>query len=303
MNDAFKGHGTFCYQPNEIMRKYKEYPAPGNPGPADRFAQALRDMDMSHAWVRLFGLEGSMPAADTATLTRALRNAGIHVAGWGYCHGADTKAELALAKTECDRHGITAFIADIEPGRRLGGTRSKWGDTEFSEFIDGLVAKFGIDNLGISTWPVLKIQNEPQYPSLALMRRVADRVAMFAPQAYWMSYPKAVHYNTTGFKEADYPRDDPTSFVRLVIDSWRADNFTRPLVITGQAYWGEGAPQTSILEAKVARFTSQFADWSKIVGLNWWHAGGDEATAPAMSPAMIDTLRAAQLGSRPFASA
>ncbi|MCZ7593914.1 MAG: hypothetical protein M5U16_02610 [Hyphomicrobium sp.] len=128
-------------------------------------------------------------------------------------------------------------------------------------------------------------------------------MAMFAPQAYWMSYPKAVHYNTTGFKEADYPRDDPTSFVRLVIDSWRADNFTRPLVITGQAYWGEGAPQTSILEAKVARFTSQFADWSKIVGLNWWHAGGDEATAPAMSPAMIDTLWAAQLGSRPFASA
>ena len=302
MSEAFKGHGTFCYQPNEIMRKYQNYPAPGNPGPADRFAQALRDMDMSHAWVRLFGLEGPMEPADTRTLLTALRNAGIHVAGWGYCHGENAAAELALAKQECDRHAITTFVADIEPGRLLGGTRSKWGESEFIDFIDGLAQKFGTPNLGISTWPVLKIQNDPQFPSLKLMRRVADRVAMFAPQAYWMSYPKTVHYDATGFKEADYPRNNPESFVRLVIDSWRADGFTGPLVVTGQAYWGEGSPATPILEAKVASFASQFADWPKIVGFNWWHAGGDEVRSPAMSPAMMAALQAAKLGGRPFAS-
>jgi hypothetical protein len=318
INPAFLGHGTFCYLPDQTMEHYRNYPnAPVSdsgflssvrrilrlaPPPApispDGFVRAVKDMSMSHAWVRLFGLDGIVDPAPTRMLIDALRAANVHVAGWGYCHGKDPKRDLRLALDQSQAFGLTAFVADVEPGRSLGGTNSKWAINDFGDFIDGLADRFGRDNLGISTWPVLKIQDSPEYPSEKLMKHVADRVAMFAPQAYWMSYPKAVHYDTTGFKEADYPRDDPTSFVRLVVDSWRARGFHQHLVVTGQAYWGENSPPQSVLENKLRKFAGTYAEWSKIIGFNWWHAGNDLA----MSPAMIEALVSAKLGSKPFAS-
>lgn len=297
ISPAFRGHGTFCYLPDETMHRYRAYPSAAGTGRAQRFAQAARDMGMSHIWVRLFGLEGVMEAAPTKELVDAARAAGLAVAGWGYCHGAQPATDLARARAEADRHQITAFVADIEPGRLLGGTRARWEEAELGDFMDGLVAHFGRDNVGISTWPVLAIQNEPAFPSKKLMQAVADRVAMFAPQAYWMIYPKPVHYAATGFKEADYPRNDPASFVRLVVDAWRADGLQNPLVVTGQAYWGEGAPAPDVLAAKIRAFSAAFNAWPRIAGFNWWHAGGPKA----MSSHMIDALKIAQLGSRPFA--
>lgn len=318
MHPAFRGHGTFCYLPDETMRHYRNYPvapfdgsgffnslrgffnfgaAPAAVSP-DGFVRALKDMDMSHVWVRLFGLEGTMDPVQTRLLVDALKAANVHVAGWGYCHGKDAQKEMQTAIDQCATFGLTAFVADVEPGRLLGGTRSKWEIDEFGDFVDGLVDNFGRDNVGISTWPVLKIQNEADFPSLKLMKHVADRVAMFAPQAYWMTYPKQVHYDATGFKEANYPKNDPASFARLVVDSWRATGFEQPLVLTGQAYWGEGAPAQSIVEGKLKTFATTYTAWSKIIGLNWWHAGGSKA----MSPAMIDTLVSAKLGLKPFAS-
>ena len=301
VHPAFLGHGTFCYLPDETMRHYSNYPKPAvSPPPAALdpagFVKAVADMSMSNVWVRLFGLEGVMDPAPTRMLIDALKSAGVQVAGWGYCHGKDPKAERQLAIKQCETYGLTAFVADIEPGRMLGGTKSKWDVDDFGDFINALAARFGRDNLGISTWPVLKIQDSPEFPSEKLMKHVADRVAMFAPQAYWMSYPKKVHYDATGFKESDYPKDDPASFVRLVVDSWRARGFDQNLVVTGQAYWGESGPAQSVLESKLAKFTSTYADWSKIIGFNWWHAGNKLA----MSPAMIDALVAAKLGSKPF---
>ncbi len=298
INPAFRGHGTFCYIPEETMNKYRNYPARSGPARANCFAQAALDMGMSHLWVRLFGLEGVMNAPTTKELVDAARAVGLNVAGWGYCHGANPATDLARAKAEAARHGITAFIADIEPGRTLEDTRARWGIGEIGDFIDDLAAHFGRDNLGISTWPVLNIQNEPAFPSKKLMRAVAGKVAMFAPQAYWMTYPKKVHYDATGFKQADYPPDDPASFVRLVIDSWRADGFEQPLVVTGQAYWGEGAPDPDVLERKIAAFGANFSDWQKIIGFNWWHAGGPKA----MSAEMLQALISANLGAKPFAT-
>jgi hypothetical protein len=206
---------------------------------------------------------------------------------------------LDKAITQSNKFGLDAFIADIEPGRELGGTKSKWQQRAFDDFIGGLSRHFGVDNLGISTWPVLKIQNDPEFPSLNLMQIAANRVAMFAPQAYWMTYPTKVHYDATGFSPSDYPRNDPVAFVRLVIDSWRADGFQQPLVVTGQGYWGEGAPPQATMELKVSSFVTGFSDWPKIVGCNWWHAGGNDF---AMSPVMIAAIAQAKLADRPLAT-
>ncbi|MBO4223476.1 hypothetical protein [Bradyrhizobium neotropicale] len=313
---AFIGHGTFCYLPDVTMRHYRNYPSGLGSGILDRvrrflnlaapptaidpagFVRAVKDMNMSNVWVRLFGLEGVMNPAPTRQLVDALKSAGINVAGWGYCHGKDWEAELDHAINQSRTYGLTAFVADIEPGRLLGGTKSRWRVNDFVRLVDGLVDEFSRDNLGISTWPVLKIQDSAEFPSIDLMRHVADRVAMFAPQAYWMGYPKQVHYDATGFKETQYPRDDPSSFVRLVVDSWRALGFDQHLVVTGQAYWGEGGPSRSILERKLREFTTSYVEWHKIIGFNWWHAGNELA----MSRPMIDALVSAKLGQKPFAT-
>jgi hypothetical protein len=319
MNPAFRGHGTFCYMPDEIARYFAHYPngfrrssglmsrigsmlgigrAGSASAPETGFVGAFKDMGMSHAWVRLFGLEGVMPEGPTRQLVDKLGAAGIHVAGC-YCHGRNPERELATAIEQTQKFGVGAFVADIEPGRLLGGTKSKWGERAFDDFVGGLATHFGTDNLGMSTWPVLKIQNDPEYPSLRLMQIAADHVAMFAPQAYWMSYPTSVHYSATGFRPADYPRGDPAAFVRLVVDSWRAVGFHNPLVITGQAYWGEGAPSQAVMEGKIKTFAAGFIDWPKIAGFNWWHAGGNRF---AMSADMIGSIADAKFGAKPYAN-
>lgn len=305
---AFRGHGTFCYLASDAMEAYRKYQSPNGSPPgggtswpgASGFVRAAMDMGLSHAWVRLFGDEGTMDRSATATLLEGLRGAGINVAGWGYCHqGANWKDRgLDLAVSECDHHHLDAFVADVEPNRTLGGTASKWTQTQLDNYIDKLVQKLGKDNVGVSTWPVLKIQNSPS-ASLSLMRGIAGKVAMFAPQAYWMTYPTNIHYQETHFSEQKYPRNNPESFVRLVVDSWRADGIANPLVVTGQAYWGESAPAKAVMEGKLGAFATGFQEWSKIVGFNWWHAGGSKA----MSSPMVQALIAGKLGAKPFAPA
>jgi hypothetical protein len=110
-----------------------------------------------------------------------------------------------------------------------------------------------------------------------------------------------VHYQATGFRESKYPKDSPESFVRVVIDAWRKMDIENPLVVTGQAYWGEGGPSQSVMEDKLETFVATFQFWDQIVGLNWWHAGG--VGAKAMSPKMVDTLVGAKLNDKNYAVA
>jgi hypothetical protein len=169
----------------------------------------------------------------------------------------------------------------------------------FTKYLDRVTGHFGRDNLAISTWPVPKIQDA--YDSVALMKIAAPRVGLFVPQAYWMTFPKKVHYDATGFEENKYPQNSPESFVRLVIDAWRKMGIENPLAITGQAYWGEGGPSQSVIEGKLATFATTFDAWGKIVGLNWWHAGG--VSTKSMSDAMMVTLKKAKLNTKQFAEA
>jgi hypothetical protein len=75
----------------------------------------------------------------------------------------------------------------------------------------------------------------------------------------------------------------------------------RPLIVTGQAWWGEAAGWTEgIAEKKLAAFLAGFDGYAGIVGLNWWNL----AAPDAMSARMRTMIAAARLDRRfPQASA
>jgi hypothetical protein len=229
LHAAFKGHGTFVYNAQGTLQRFDG---------ASGLVKAFKAVGFTSAWVRLFGVAGAVAHASTLELVAALRDAEIEVAGWGYCHGADWKIDLSRSIDQCDRYDIEAFVADVEPGNSTSMGKTEWMRPDFIKYLDGIAEHFGKYNIAVSTWPVPKIQDA--YDSVELMKIAAPRVGMFAPQAYWMRFPKQVHYNATGFKERKYPKDSPESFVRLVVDAWRKMGIENPLVITGQTYWGEG---------------------------------------------------------------
>jgi hypothetical protein len=292
LHAAFKGHGTFIFNANGTLQRFKDASGAG-PG----LVKAFKSMGFTSAWVRLFGVAGAVANAPTVELLTALRDGGIGVAGWGYCHGADWKTDLKRSVDLCDQYEIDAFIADVEPGNSTSMGKTKWSRPDFTKYLDGIAQHFGKDNIGVSTWPVPKIQDA--HDSVALMKIAAPKVGLFAPQAYWMRFPKQVHYDATGFKKKKYPPYSPEAFVRLVVDAWRKMEIENPLVITGQTYWGEGGPDQSTMEEKLKTFTTTFEAWETIIGFNWWHAGG--VGAQAMSPNMVATLKAAKLNEKDFA--
>jgi hypothetical protein len=312
INPAFLGHGMFTeFSVKKALKRFESYtsPNPANPPPVDgidRFVFAMKDMEISTVWIQLFTRSSAGDVDPTPSgarlrkdLIARLTASGIKVAGWGYCAAKNRDRDVDLIKNFRDDLGMTAFVIDAEP--ETG--KDVWTESQFDTFTRKVNTLFGTDNLALSTWPVLQIQDEPASPVIKLMKIAAPRVCLFAPQAYWMNYPKKVHYDV-GFKEADFPRNDPVSFVRLVIEAWRRLGITNPLVITGQAYWGEGSPSKNVMSAKADRFATNFADWPKIVGYNWYHAGKDNTNDDgSMSDAMIDSIIAAHLGGKPYQAA
>lgn len=294
LHAAFKGHGTFVFKAKSTLQRYKETSNAGRD-----VVKAFKAMGFGAAWVRLFGATASVADAPTAELIKALRAGGIEVAGWGYCHGADWKSDLKRSIMQCKKYGLDSFVADVEPGNSTSVGRTRWTRPHFTNYLNGISDHFGKDNVAVSTWPVPRIQDA--YDSVKLMKIAVPRVGMFAPQAYWMTFPKKIHYDKTGFSKKKYPKDNPEAFVRLVIDAWREMGIESPLVITGQSYWGEGGPGRSEMEGKLTAFTKTFDAWDRIVGFNWWHAGG--VGAKAMSPAMVQTLKSAKLNDEDYADA
>src|SRR5262245_10515897 len=111
LHAAFKGHGTFVFNAQGTLERFKDGSRAG-PG----LVRAFKAMGFSSAWVRLFGAGGAVAHAPTVELVEALRDGGIEIAGWGYCHGADWEVDLSRSVEQCDRYGIKAFVADVEPG-------------------------------------------------------------------------------------------------------------------------------------------------------------------------------------------
>jgi hypothetical protein len=328
INKAFLGHSLFTeLSVDRIVSRYQAYQSP-NPHPAprdpiDRFVFALQDMQISNVWIQLFTRPASDDPADfgecdpgsqtRATLIQRLGEANINWVGWGYCAGKYwTKCLTLIQKLHHDL-AIPAFMIDAEPGNKIypnpqfpndsdKNLPDVWANADFDTFTADVLREFGQDNLALTTWPMLQIQDDATNPVVALMRIAAPRVCAFVPQAYWMSYPTTVHYNTLGLSPHDYPPNDPVSFVRMTIKAWSMLGFAQPLAIAGQAYWGEGGTDQNTMTGKVSSFAANFADWSQIIGFGWYNAGlsGDPAKNDSMSNDMITAIRQAKLGAKPY---
>jgi hypothetical protein len=322
IHQALLGHGIFTeFSITHALQRFKNYvsPNPAQPKPnddIDRFIVALKDMEVGTVWIQLFSSDGDFDMENAKlrkSLIDRLGTAGIHWAGWGYCAGRNATTDIELISDLRNELAMEAFIIDAEPGNLVWpdpkfpkDPKKKlpdlWSLDEFDAFTKAVNAMFGTSNLALSTWPVLRIQDEEKKgnPVIKLMQIAAPRVAAFAPQAYWMTFPKKVHYDL-GYKEKDYPPNDPESYVRLVIQSWRDLKFDNPLVISGQAYWGEGETALSTMNRKADEFCNDFADWDKLVGFNWYHAGGkNTAKSGSLSDAMVASIAVAKLGGKPY---
>jgi hypothetical protein len=335
INKAFLGHGIFTqYSVNDALTQFKGYQSP-NPHRAprdqyDTFIFALQDMKISTVWIQLFTRSQSDPTAavdcdladgglNRKTLIARLDQAGINWAGWGYCSGKNWRKSKTLIETLHHDLGMTAFVIDAEPGNLIYKQNPTddentlpdiWDPAEFKSFVTALNTEFKTENLAISTWPILQLQDEPANPVIQLMKNVAPLVCLFAPQAYWMGYPGDPHYKK--FDYVKYPRDDSTAFVRLVIDAWQQLSFVvKPsLVVTAQAYWEisdkGGSPSRETMEMKIKQLALNMpdADFQKILGLNWYYAGlpkdPNSKTEGSMSNAMIRYIGDARFDAKPY---
>jgi len=105
------------------------------------------------------------------------------------------------------------------------------------------------------------------------------------------------------FKRPDgssYGQDKAAEYADLCLDRWDKlmGNTTKSLVITGQAYWGEGDPPFSQDDAedKLDEFLGAWTGFGRVAGLNWWHFGGGKS----MSHRMRNSINKAKLGAKPY---
>jgi hypothetical protein len=296
IHQGFVGHGIFIEGvASGSLGQYSNYPTAnppdgGLPRAIAGFVSALHDMAISSVWLQLFNRHGTLDkdgSGGTRELVQALNHANVIPVGWGYCHHANSGSDGALAAELCSRYGITAFVADIEPGNALSDGPDKWDKNAFVAFVTGLGVKFGKENLAISTFSRLDKQPDTRL----LMPLVADQVSAFAPQIYWTFA-------------------DPITFTEAVLASWQQAGIKTPIVATAQCYWDrtdaqhpETPPQADV-EVSVAKFVDKLpnSDWSSLIGLNWYHAGKSypSAVEGAMSKAMITKIVAAKINKKPF---
>jgi hypothetical protein len=277
MDKEISGHGVFIYDAQQTIARY---------GSIDMVINALKECDMQHAWVRIHGVSPLSSTALTHALINSLRDNGIAVAGWGWCQGAQIEAEVELAITSIREFNLKHYIADIEDGVH----NSKWTAAEVKSFLKPIREEFNNAKIGVSTFGFIP------YHKPELMKAAEEFADFFAPQVYWFWHPSSKILKNVGETPEKYPLDSSTSYTRLCISEWKKV-VNKPLVITGQAYWGEipGYNQ-AIAESKLKSFIDNFNDWGKIQGFNWWHLGGK--SQEAMSFAMFQNIKNAHLNKK-----
>ncbi len=279
LSSALRGHGTFIYDAIATISDY---------GSAENVAKAMVRAEMQHGWIRVHGRQPFSTPQKNATqeLVAVLRAEGVFVAGWGWCQGEDPHAEAKSALKELARYSLTDYIADIEPGHN----NSVWTVPEIEEFCDtvrdGLGGTFAISSFALIDW------HEPH-----LMRAALPFVDAFAPQVYWFNFPSKAMVKQ--FKRPDgtnYNLNDPGSYADLCLDRWVKLSVTdpKPLIMTGQAYWGEGSFSQTDAEKKLQTFLDNWRGFERLAGLNWWHFGG----GTGMSHAMLEAIVEAELGAK-----
>lgn len=280
---AFRKHGTFFYRVPATIERY---------GTVALVVEAMKEAQMTHAWVRIHG-QASYPAKDKKVIgdfVGSLRQAGIAVAGWGWCQGTNPEADARLALRELSSFDLADYVADIEHGVH----NANWTVSEMKEFCEsvrtGCAGGFGITTFPLIDW------HEPE-----LMKAALPFVDMFNPQIYWHNLPDRKMLKQ--FKRSDgssYTLGSAADYVELCLDRWDRlmGDKPRDIVITGQAYWGEGkVPFTQgAAEENLDEFLDGWGNYNRAIGLNWWHFGDEKS----MSHRMQVSIRKAKLGSKPY---
>jgi hypothetical protein len=298
INPAFLGHGIWLeLAPITGLKRYAKYKNPLPPDApttklVDNFIRAVTDMKMSSVWLELFTRSGTIDkdsTKGTRELVDGLKAANINAVPWGYCFGKNSenadpaKNDLELAKTLCDKYKLDIFVADIEPWNKIGDTVvDEWKADALNDLVTGLNAHFGKENLGISSFANLNSQPKAR----KFLTPVAPLASFCAPQIYWN-------------------KRDPVDWATKSLQSWRDAGITTELIATVQSYWeiSEGTDTREQMTKKVDQFVTGFPNeqWSKIVGLNWYHAGGTNGPASGgMTQEMIDSIIAGELDQKPY---
>ncbi|MBR0694452.1 hypothetical protein [Bradyrhizobium lablabi] len=280
---AFRKHGTYVYDVAATIARY---------GTAALTIEAMQEAQMTHAWVRIHG-QSAYPVATKRVIGAFIdqvMKVGIAVAGWGWCQGSDPEADARLAVRETASFGLSDYIADIEEGVH----NSHWSVATIGGFCtrvrSGVGGSFGITTFSLIDW------HEP-----GLMKAALPFVDMFNPQVYWHHFPNKKMVRQ--FKRPDgtaYSQDRAFDYADLCLDRWEKlmGDSPKDIVITGQAYWGEGVPAFSEGDAedKVDEFLVGWAGYRRVIGLNWWHFGGSQS----MSHRMRNDINKAKLGAKPY---
>jgi hypothetical protein len=268
-------HGTFVYRPDFAIERF---------GGASGVADAMTAMEMSHAWLRVHGKHGAWRTDANLALAEAFRAAGINVGVWGWNDGNDVDLDIANAVAAIDRFEPYTYVADIENG--IDG--ASWTAPRAENFATAVKRRLGDRPLGVSSFGHI-VAHEPGI--MAALDGIAD---FFAPQVYWFRYPTPSMLPADDPVLAALPADNPAAYATLCLHHWRKV-VTKPLVMTGQAYWGEAENWTEDqAERKLETFLDQFDQYDRIAGLNWWNL----ADPSAMSPRMRSLIAAAKLGAK-----
>lgn len=292
------GHGTFVYRPDFAIQRF---------GSAAGVADALKAMHMSHAWLRVHNKNGDWRPEANMALAEAFRAAGINVGVWGWNDGNDVDLDIMNARAAIDRYQPYTYIADMENGVNGAAwtvSRARKFATAVKDHLDGkplVVSSFGYI-----------VTHEPEI--MAAMDGIAD---FFAPQVYWFRFPKASMVPADDPVLGGLPTDNAAAYAKVCLHHWRKF-VTKPLVLTGQAYWGEAENWTQgKAEQKLEEFLDEFDRFDDLVGLNWWNLADERAMSarmrsliaaarldakfPPVAPARGETRRPSRRGTRPVA--
>lgn len=282
-SSAFRKHGTFIYEVPATIARY---------GTAALAIEAMQEAQMTHAWVRIHS-QTAYSTKDKKVIAQFiadLKAAGISVAGWGWCQGNDPAADAKLALKESSSLGLSDYVADIEHG--VHG--ANWTENEIIKFCTVIKAEL-TGSFGITTFPFID-WHEPE-----LMQAALPFVDMFNPQVYWHHFPNKKM--AAQFKRPNgsaYALNNAAEYAELCLDRWDKLMGATPkdIVVTGQAYWGEGEPPFTQGDAedKLDEFLASWASYNRVIGLNWWHFGG----GASMSHRMRNSINKAALGSKAY---
>lgn len=275
-------HGTFIYGIPQTIQEH---------GGAAQAAQAVAACGMQHVWVRIHGRNTIDDSQAMKDFIKACKDAGIGVAGWGWCQGEKPKAEAEMAKKALTKLGLTDYVADIEQGV----SNAQWTQQEVELFFSVLRSNAnGPTTVGLSSHGFIDY-HEPE-----LLKPALPYVDVMCPQTYWFRYPTKKLLKAVGESETEFPLDDPASYLKLCVKRWKK-HYGKPVVATGQAYVSSDESTSftqKIADEKVESFLATFDAWKTLAGLNWWYF--TSTSDGSMSQRMYSAIRAAKLNSKPF---